>query len=145
MQKGFHLQITEGPHTFLLASDDVICLENRDRMQIGSRPGGAVTAWAMKKGIRWNAVRLGQVLGFEAGEWSQAVFMDATDPVVGIMVERVRVIENHHVGNIKPFSMIGSLAGSGSVYCGVRIDGEGPVLVLDRGGLAELVDKVLLK
>ena len=145
MQKGVHLQIIEGPHTFILASDDVISLENRDRMQIGSRSGGAATAWVMNKGLRWNAVRLGQVLGFEAAEWGQAVFLEATDPVVGIIAERVRVMENCHVGDIKPFTMVGSLTAGSSVYRGVRIDGDGPQLVLDRGGLADLVNMVLQK
>ena len=145
MQKGFHFQITEGPHTFLLAGDDVISLHSRDQMQVDSRPRGTVTAWIGKKDIRWSAVRLGQVLGFEAGEWGQAVFMEATDPVVGIMAERVSVIENHRVGIIKPFTVVGSLAGDNSVYRGVRIGAGDPELVLDRGGLAELVEKVLFK
>ena len=143
MQKGFHFQITEGPHTFLLACDDAISLHSRDRMQVDSGRGGTVTAWIEKKGIRWNAVRLGQVLGFEAGEWEQAVFMEATDPVVGIMAERVNVIENHRVGFIKPFTVVGSLAGGSSVYRGVRVGAGNPELVLDRGGLAELVAKFI--
>jgi len=145
MQKGFYLKITEGPHSFLLASDDVISLQNKECLQVSSRRGGLATACLVKKNTRWTAVRLAQMLGFEAGDWAQAAFIETSDPVVGIMAERVHLIENPPTGKIKPFTVVGSQAGGRSVYRGVRVGDGGPLVVLDRDGLKELVETVLDK
>ena len=138
MQKGLFVQITEGPHTFLLASEEAVAIEHRDRLNAGSG-GDTVVASYSSRGEHWPAVSLARVLGFEAGVWSKAVFIKNSETTLGFTAEQVQLLRDPVPMKIRPFTMIGGRSGDRSLYRGVSIEEDKSTLIFDGGGLTRLI------
>lgn len=143
MQKGFYLQIKDGPYTFLLARDETVSVEPRARLQSSSKlsESGAL-AWFVNSDQRWPVFRLADILGYDAGDWGQAVFIRNGESVIGLAAEQTRQLAEPYALDIQPYTVIGSRFGGRSIYSGVCVDGGEAMLVFDGRGLTELAERV---
>lgn len=144
MQKGLFLRIGEGPYRFLLATDDVRKLVTRDGLQRQTDRAShtVVASWAMGD-RRWPVLRLAGVLGFEAGEWEEAILLDGEEGAVGLAVESTQLLEESYAFDVRPFFPIGCCFGPQPLYKGVCKDGDALTLVFDAAGVKQMLRTAL--
>lgn len=139
MDKGFQLQITEGPLLLIMDCDGGISIEDREHLGMTRDPGAPGPLHLARGGREWTFVRLADLLQVEAGDWGQAIFLeDGRGSSVVVAAEQVRLVEKNEGGAVKPFNMIGRSTGETPLFGGVWVSGMSSILVMDRHGLAEL-------
>ena len=144
MQKGLFLRIGEGPYRFLLATEDVREVVKRDDRQpeADGTPSIALTSF-IRGDTSWPVLRLGSVLGFEAGEWKEAVLLNDGGTAVGFAIETTRLLEESYALDVRPFFSVGCYFGPHPLYKGVCKDGGELTLVFDAAGVGQMLRAAL--
>lgn len=143
MHKGFHLQIFEGPHTFVMASEAGISIVDRKDLLIRGDQGEFGAVELSRDNQDWTAVRLAHLLAIDAGDWAQAIFIENDDGDAAVVVaQQVRFTEKDAAGVIKPYTVIGLTSPDTPLFNGVWVKNDSTQLILDRKALAEAATAV---
>lgn len=124
------LRIREGAFTYLLAVNQAVSIERRNRGGFQMVEGGssAAVAWYHSGGGRIPIVRLGVVLECRVAEWEYAILLSDGSGRTGVAAEHVYLIPESDVPVIQPFNPVGTRV---PVVTGVCLHTDPEYLVLD--------------
>jgi hypothetical protein len=131
-QRAF-LRIREGGFAFLLAADQTVTIERRNRGAFEPVGDGLAlhTAWLPAADGRVPVLRLGLLLGTPVAEWEYAILLSEDSRRMALAAEHVYLIPEHEKPAIQAFNPLGSRLPGGAVITGLCPQMEPEYLVLD--------------
>jgi len=131
-QRAF-LRIREGGFAFLLAADQAVSIERRNRGAFEPVGDGLalLAAWQPADDGRIPVLRLSLLLGTPAADWEYAIMLSDDSRRLALAAEHVYLIPEHEKPAIQSFNPAGSTLPGGAVITGLCPQTEPEYLVLD--------------